>query len=621
MHASLGGTDDDSVTDAPSKKVTLKNQEQDQRSLIHQQIEVRRGIIRDQEAAIHRLKVQFNDLAPACILPVELLTHIFSLSVPHQSDVSHDYGKSPKPLPRLASLSHVCQRWRHVCLQTPSLWASITDCLGGRWPAVFLERSMSTPLRIDITLLSHPGPTIDLILANMHRIRAMIIYSHTRMGLVDFMDQLSSPAPLLQYAAFRSSNLGNFVTKTDTVLFGGCAPQLRSLQLLNGHPGFLKNVPPFSTIINFNSERVLSVPEVLQFLQQNPDLECLQMIDPEVNSQRRDLGSILPESRTAPILMPRLRCMSVQGLLAAQAATLLRRVHMPQLDTLSVHMRIPVVSVEETTSGSGTVNVLFDLLMSRLSAARQHMGEFQSLTLYFHPSNNFSVTARSRNPPMDIDSASTPEKCQPGSRLFHLTLEWNPWDRTVPLGMNTFYHIMDLAFLNNRLTLEKIHVLSLTSSVHLQSSVSMDLPEHRWLRYFMPLINITTLWFFNMIPLTFLLDAATPISHDAGDQSNDFLFPSLFEVRITFHNSLKKFAEWLWRDGNWLVQCLRRLATARRRGDARLVLRLEGCMMPRAMIESLGEDAWVLEDGQSLPEHAETLTCAFFSHFTLLPCL
>ncbi|TFY50863.1 hypothetical protein EVG20_g11286 [Dentipellis fragilis] len=349
------------VYDPPvPQKSSLKDQAEIQRSLIQQQIEVRRGIIRDQEAAICRLKVQLNNLASTCILPAELLIHIFSLSAPDQSSGLKNYDKVQKPLPWPAILSHVCQCWRNVCLQTPSLWASITDSLLGRWPAMFLERSMSTPLCIDITLMSHPLTTINLILANMHRIRLMFIYSPTPRGLVGFMDELSSPAPLLQLAVFHSGDLGSSGVKADTILFDGCAPQLRSLQLLNGHPFFLKNVPPFSTITNFNSEHVLSVPEVLQFLRQNPGLECLWMVDPSVFNWDTP-GPIPPESSTSPILMPQLHSMFVHGLSAARAVTLLGHVHMPQLDTLSVGLHIPMVSAEGATTGGGTADVLFDI--------------------------------------------------------------------------------------------------------------------------------------------------------------------------------------------------------------------------------------------------------------------
>ncbi|TFY72791.1 hypothetical protein EVG20_g200 [Dentipellis fragilis] len=242
--------------------------------------------------------------------------------------------------------------------------------------------------------------------------------------------------------------------------------------------------------------------------------------------------------------------------------------------------------------------------MSRLSAVRQQMGEFRSLTLDFDPFDYLSITARSRDLPMAIDSA--PKEHQPGSRLFHLTLAWDDIRyMSTSLGWDAFHRTMERTFIDNRFTFEKIHVLALTTDSEMEIDVLTHLPKQKWLLYFTPLINTKTLWISHMLPYANLLDAATPIPHDTDNQSTKFLFPELSEVRITFKESLRTYAERLWEDGALLFEPLRRLATARRRGNARLVLRLEGCMVPRAILESLGDAAWVLEDGQSLPEHAE----------------
>ncbi|KAI0044648.1 hypothetical protein FA95DRAFT_1496676, partial [Auriscalpium vulgare] len=49
------------------------------------------------------------------------------------------------------AVTHVCQRWRHIALQDPIIWASnisVPSVLGPRWASTFLSRAQSCPLTI-----------------------------------------------------------------------------------------------------------------------------------------------------------------------------------------------------------------------------------------------------------------------------------------------------------------------------------------------------------------------------------------------------------------------------------------------------------------------------------------
>ncbi|KAI0042526.1 hypothetical protein FA95DRAFT_1500023, partial [Auriscalpium vulgare] len=82
-------------------------------------------------------------------LPPELLAYIFALLA--SIDPPELYTLPMNGSPGWLAATHVCQRWRRVALEDPTLWAaniSVPFPLGPRWADRFLSRAQDAPLTI-----------------------------------------------------------------------------------------------------------------------------------------------------------------------------------------------------------------------------------------------------------------------------------------------------------------------------------------------------------------------------------------------------------------------------------------------------------------------------------------
>ncbi|KAK7048065.1 hypothetical protein R3P38DRAFT_2867183 [Favolaschia claudopus] len=61
--------------------------------------------------------------SPIARLPVETLSHIFTLCMPFSKDELESLEPDPLSVPLL--LLHICHLWRDIALFTPAFWASI----------------------------------------------------------------------------------------------------------------------------------------------------------------------------------------------------------------------------------------------------------------------------------------------------------------------------------------------------------------------------------------------------------------------------------------------------------------------------------------------------------------
>lgn len=138
---------------------------------------------------------------PFCfsMLPVELLTHIFTL---FSGDQVPDNGSLPYPawLP----ITHVCCYWRTVALNHAQLWTSITPGLSLHWINVYIERSRT--MLMDFNLLVHPPvmpdtrpslPFKDIIqlLEGFTRVRSLCLTGITRV-ITPIMHSLRRSLPV-----------------------------------------------------------------------------------------------------------------------------------------------------------------------------------------------------------------------------------------------------------------------------------------------------------------------------------------------------------------------------------------------------------------------------------------
>ncbi|KAI0046285.1 hypothetical protein FA95DRAFT_1401684 [Auriscalpium vulgare] len=143
-----------------------------------------------QDAAHH------NAQLPATRLPPEILSYIFSiLSSIYQPPYAKKGGLG------WLTATHICQRWRSIALEDPSLWASsivVPFPLGARWTEVFLFRSQGTPLSItkpsdySPSLRSPTRAELAFLTANLARTQALCLDADDVQ-----LRALCSPAPLL----------------------------------------------------------------------------------------------------------------------------------------------------------------------------------------------------------------------------------------------------------------------------------------------------------------------------------------------------------------------------------------------------------------------------------------
>ncbi|KAI0043369.1 hypothetical protein FA95DRAFT_1681955 [Auriscalpium vulgare] len=176
-----------------------------------------------------------NDLIPIARLPPEILNTIFtilcSIDRPKRRKTSQYH-------PGWLSITYVCQRWRHIALHQPTLWASsivIPFAFGSRWADAFLSRSQGTPLAIHrpqvVQRLSLTPAELMVINENLARIRILCLTTTDAV-----LPTLCAPAPLLHtldLSFFRQYMAPPVQPPLPDGLLGGRtgAPELRHLRV------------------------------------------------------------------------------------------------------------------------------------------------------------------------------------------------------------------------------------------------------------------------------------------------------------------------------------------------------------------------------------------------------
>ncbi|KAI0043301.1 hypothetical protein FA95DRAFT_1563477 [Auriscalpium vulgare] len=130
-------------------------------------------------------------------------------------------------------VTHVCQRWRHIALHQPTLWAHhifLPFPRGNRWLDAFLTRARDAPLKVDASCEVQP-PMSPSDRVQLSAIVARTQVLHLR-SFRPIFPTLSYPAPLLHtLEVHQSLNSPNFMLSEE--LLGGPAgtPHLRHLEV------------------------------------------------------------------------------------------------------------------------------------------------------------------------------------------------------------------------------------------------------------------------------------------------------------------------------------------------------------------------------------------------------
>ncbi|VDB85905.1 unnamed protein product [Peniophora sp. CBMAI 1063] len=181
------------------------------------------------------VKERRNELALPSMLPPEIMAYIFSILVAVDSMVLEkpllmfETGSKPTKSLGWVSVSHVCRRWRNICLNQSSLWTHL--CTDGRQPwDVFLERSKVASLVIEGCSQFNHGTTI---LEHRHRIRKLTLSNMQPLYALQFVSGLVGPLYRLEVLSLACSPTDTTILPSlPSGFLSTMAPNLRDLRLV-----------------------------------------------------------------------------------------------------------------------------------------------------------------------------------------------------------------------------------------------------------------------------------------------------------------------------------------------------------------------------------------------------
>src|SRR5216683_3326806 len=274
-----------------------------------------------------------NSLVPISALPPELLSRIFHF---------HAFLEPPQPKLGWIVVTHVCQRWRQVALNDPSLWAEITGFSPrARWTSEILVRARNAPLVIDL----FDAPSLEVLskfpphISHTRELRLRNLSKYHSQGMQEIC---ALEAPVLENFELKTSiaatSTVTFRQFAGTTLFNGQAPKLRMFSLYqisipwslipHGQLTHLKIILSRRMFEPDNSSPN-DLNQFIDLLVNSPDLEVLAI--------NFCLPTMLSEvSNGQPIHLPRLSRLCLGGS-TTSVATLLKMLQLPSSATLHLH--------------------------------------------------------------------------------------------------------------------------------------------------------------------------------------------------------------------------------------------------------------------------------------------
>jgi hypothetical protein len=223
-------------------------------------------------------------LAPINRIPPEILALI--------PDFWSSYGRDKSTI----ALTHVSKAWREIFISRSSLWTNF-DCASAEKTRVYLERSKSSPISLELQRILHPqDPFFEIAPHAVGRLKHLFLYTSPGY-LEEITDHLSRPAPILKTLRILGSSSNPFSTSVlSPTLFNGDLSSLRNLQLFS-----VRTQLPWRNMVNLTwfslgyvTKPRVSMGQLLDFFESAPyllDVELFFTI-PSSGAQNRRLVSL-----------------------------------------------------------------------------------------------------------------------------------------------------------------------------------------------------------------------------------------------------------------------------------------------------------------------------------------
>lgn len=272
-----------------------------------------------------------NQLTPINRVPPEVLLQIFSWATLIDKPMSRYLGW-------IQTITHVCQLWRHIALESATLWTTIRTNMGTNWAEEMLRRSRSATVEI------HHGSSSELPEDNflVRYLQSRDTMQNVRVidlrGQSQLLEHLSAPAPSLEtlkiiyYEPYSVRSDDPFALPSN--IFASHAPKLQEIYL--SHCSIPWDSPIFHhnlILLTIHSQISETTPYVSQFeglLKRTPLLEELTITHAIPSASSSRLRSVDPV-----VELLRLKVLSLCGDIP-DMLQVLERVAIPPTTTLKL---------------------------------------------------------------------------------------------------------------------------------------------------------------------------------------------------------------------------------------------------------------------------------------------
>ncbi|KAG6818683.1 hypothetical protein H0H93_002820 [Arthromyces matolae] len=244
-----------------------------------------------------------NELSVTARLPDELLVEVFlCIPIVDRENTEKDF----RPNAELSSfrVAAVCQVWRRVALDCPSLWNRFDDANAEWLNQVVLRRSTRSLLAIH-TDLTHPQQdkwkgVQTVFCDHAHRVRELglrfLVHQESKLAdAVDLLSGLAKPMPCLE--TLLVSNESYDPLDIDVHVLERNAPNLKALTLVNCVVQMAVDVPLVLPIEHLTLEKRMAASHILAVLG-----ACEKLQELTINSVREDMAPT-----TRPVVLRHLK--------------------------------------------------------------------------------------------------------------------------------------------------------------------------------------------------------------------------------------------------------------------------------------------------------------------------